>query len=199
MKKRYVVAIMAMAVTAAVALTPLQTQAASGVKWSKFTYIIKLPCPPDNTPDFEIPDDSNKPDDSDTPDIEQPDTELTYSEQVVKLVNKERAREGLKALTIKEDVTAAAQVRAKEIVTTFSHSRPDGRSCFTALKEQGVSYRGAGENIAWGQKSPEAVVKGWMNSEGHKANILNEKFTSIGVGYYQDSNGRNYWTQFFTY
>lgn len=74
-----------------------------------------------------------------------------------------------------------AQVRAVETKTLFSHTRPDGSSFSTALKEQGVSYRGAGENIAWGQKTSEQVMEGWMNSAGHRANILNEKYTSLGV------------------
>ena len=90
-------------------------------------------------------------------------------------------------------------MRAKETEVSFSHTRPNGSSFSSALKEQGVSYQGAGENIAWGQKSPEAVMQGWMNSDGHRANILNEKFTKIGVGYYQNSQGTNYWTQLFTY
>jgi len=91
-------------------------------------------------------------------------------------------------------VTAAAQVRAKEIKTSFSHTRPDGRSCFTALDEAGASYMGAGENIAIGQRTPEQVVNDWMNSEGHRKNILNSNFKYIGVGV--DGTA---WTQLFTY
>ena len=75
----------------------------------------------------------------------------------------------------------------------------DGSSFATALKEQNVSYRSAGENIAWGQKTPEQVMEAWMNSDGHRANILNAKFTKIGVGQYRDAAGRNYWVQLFTY
>lgn len=127
-----------------------------------------------------------------------PEGQLTYAEQVVALVNEERAKQGLNALTINTDVAAAAQVRAVEIKESFSHTRPDGRSFSTALKEQNVSYRGSGENIAWGQSSPEKVMEAWMNSEGHRANILNASFTSIGVGYNQ-VNGVNYWTQLFIY
>lgn len=127
------------------------------------------------------------------------ETELSYAEQVVKLVNEERAKHGLSPLTIDKSVESAALVRSKEIEKSFSHTRPNGSSFSSALKEQGVSFMGAGENIAWGQKSPEEVMQGWMNSEGHRANILNAKFTKIGVGYYQNSNGTNYWTQLFTY
>jgi len=122
-----------------------------------------------------------------------------YAEEVVRLVNQERAKNGLKSLTINTAVQAAAQVRAKEIQSSFSHTRPDGRNFSTALQEQKASFRGAGENIAWGQKSPAQVMEAWMNSSGHRANILNPNFTTIGVGYDQGANGANYWTQMFTY
>ncbi len=125
------------------------------------------------------------------------DSALSYAEQVVKLVNQERAKAGLNALTIDRKAAAAAQVRAKETEINFSHTRPNGNSFGTALAEQGVSYRNAGENIAWGQKTPEQVMQAWMNSAGHRANILNAKFTAIGVGYYRNASGVNYWTQLF--
>lgn len=130
---------------------------------------------------------------------EENNSELSYSKQVVALVNKERAKEGLSELRIDTKVEAAAQVRAKEIQSSFSHTRPNGSNFATALKESGASYRGAGENIAWGQKTPEAVVEGWMNSPGHRQNIMNEKFTSIGVGNVQNGSGTQYWAQLFTY
>lgn len=139
------------------------------------------------------------------PIVEAPDTQepeesvLSYAQQVVKLVNEEREKAGLPALTVQKDITAAANVRAREIKQSFSHTRPNGSSFSTALKEQGVAYRGSGENIAWGQKTPEQVMKGWMNSEGHRANILNKNFKNIGVGYYQDEKGVNHWVQLFTY
>lgn len=135
--------------------------------------------------------------DTETPDT---DTEIhTFAQQVAALVNEERAKAGLEALTLDTGITSAAQVRAHEIETSFAHTRPNGTSFSTALTEAGISYRGAGENIAWGQRTPEEVMNGWMNSEGHKANILNPSFTKIGVGYYQNASGRNYWTQLFTY
>ncbi len=124
---------------------------------------------------------------------------LSYAEQVVKLVNEERAKAGLSALEMKADITTAANVRTKEIQQTFSHTRPNGNSFSSVLREQGVSFNGAGENIAWGQKSPEQVMNAWMNSDGHRANILNKNFKNIGVGHYQDENGVNYWVQLFTY
>ena len=128
------------------------------------------------------------------------DTQVrTFAEQVVDLVNAERAKAGLSSLTSDKSIESAALVRAKEIETSFSHTRPNGSSFSTVLKENGISYQGSGENIAWGQRTPEEVMKGWMNSEGHRANILNSRFTKIGVGYYQNSAGTNYWTQLFTY
>ncbi len=133
------------------------------------------------------------------PASEEQKTELSFQEQVVKLVNEERAKAGLSALTLDTTVQSAAQVRAQESATSFSHTRPDGTSFSTALTEAGVKYKGSGENIAWGQKNPEEVMKGWMNSAGHKANILNPNYTKIGVGYYQNAKGVNYWSQLFIY
>lgn len=139
------------------------------------------------------------------PDIQEPDAETpsdgevhSYALQILELVNAERAKAGLSPLKLDLDVTAAANVRAREIKQSFSHTRPNGSSFSTALTEQGISYRRSGENIAWGQKSPEQVMNGWMNSDGHRANILNPNFENIGIGYYQDANGVNYWVQLFT-
>lgn len=141
------------------------------------------------------------------PDSEFPPTELPedkeeisdMAQKIADLVNAERAKEGLKPLTLKVDISKAAQLRSKEIETSFSHTRPNGSSFSSILKENGISFRGAGENIAWGQKSAEAVMKAWMNSSGHRANILNKNYTKIGVGYYVNSAGTPYWTQLFTY
>ncbi|WP_411335246.1 CAP domain-containing protein [Ruminococcus gauvreauii] len=158
--------------------------------------------PGTDTPDIEAPDTDVPGTDGDTPgnDTDTPETgERTFAEQVVDLVNAERAKAGLNALAIDESIASAALVRAKETETSFSHTRPDGRTFSSVLTDMGISFRGAGENIAWGQRTPEEVMNGWMNSDGHRANILNAKFTKIGVGYYQNSAGTNYWTQLFTY
>lgn len=125
------------------------------------------------------------------------DSTRSYAEQVVDLVNKERAKEGLAPLTIDTGLEQAALVRSKEIQTNFSHTRPNGSSFATAVAEAGVTYRRTGENIAWGQKTPEAVVNAWMNSEGHRANIMNVNFSRIGVGYLTNASGTPYWTQLF--
>ncbi len=171
-------------------------------------------CPEQNTPDSEIPEQNvpelpdmelpgtptpDTPEAPDSPEIEVPEdnTNLSYVEQVVALVNAERAKEGLSPLTVNTQVQSAAQIRAVECEQSFSHTRPNGSNFATALKEQNVSYRRAGENIAWGQRSPKEVVKAWMNSAGHRANIMNPNFTQIGVGYYQNARGVNYWSQLF--
>ena len=124
------------------------------------------------------------------------DTLQSYAAQIAALVNKERAANGLSALKVSDVMSDAANVRAKEIQSVFSHTRPDGKSCFTALTEAGVKYTYAAENIAYGQKTPEAVMKGWMNSSGHRANILSAKAQYIGIGVAY-KNGTYYWTQFF--
>lgn len=152
-----------------------------------------------NTPESK-PETTPPSEDANTPENKpEADKELTFAEQVVELVNQERTKAGLNAVTLDQNIASAALVRAKEIETSFSHTRPNGSKFSTALTEQGVTFKGAGENIAWGQKSPEAVMQAWMNSEGHRANILNKNFTKIGVGYYQNAAGRNFWTQLFTY
>ena len=160
---------------------------------------------PDNSlpaPDFPIPDfpDNMLPDQPGGMLPDQPGTDGSqdaFANEVVRLVNEERAKAGLPALTVDRGAASAAQVRAKEIERSFSHTRPDGSSFNSALTEAGVNFRGAGENIAYGQNSPEKVMEGWMNSSGHRANILNRDFTSIGVGHYQDASGTDYWTQLF--
>lgn len=126
-------------------------------------------------------------------------TQSDYAARITELVNQERAKQGLSPVTLDARITKAAQVRANETITSFSHTRPNGSSFSSVLKEAGISYRGCGENIAWGQKSPEAVMEAWMNSDGHRANILNPNYKYIGVGYAQSQNGTKYWSQLFTY
>lgn len=117
---------------------------------------------------------------------------------VLELVNAARAENGKSPLTMNDSLCEAAQLRAEELVRSFSHTRPNGSSCFTALEEAGISYRTTGENIAAGQDTPAAVMNSWMNSEGHRANILNGDFSSIGIGYVTSSSGYgHYWVQMF--
>ena len=151
-----------------------------------------------NTNEANKPNENNNANKDNKNDISNPTQNLSYAEQVVNLVNEERAKIGLNALTIDSNLQNAAQIRATEIEISFSHTRPNGTSFATAIREQGISYRTAGENIAYGQRSPEEVVEAWMNSEGHRANILNANFNKIGVGYYQNNRGVKYWSQEFT-
>ncbi len=122
----------------------------------------------------------------------------SYADQVLQLVNAERAKGGLSPLSTTSALSSAANKRAEETVQSFSHTRPNGTSFSTVLAEYGISYRASGENIAYGQRSPQEVVTGWMNSPGHRANIMNSSFNKIGIGVYQSSNGTIYWSQLFT-
>ncbi len=121
---------------------------------------------------------------------------LSYESQVVELVNRERAKYGLKPLTENWQLSRVARYKSQDMCDRryFSHTSPTFGSPFDMIKSFGISYRTAGENIAMGYKTPAAVVEGWMNSPGHRANILNGAFTQIGVGYV--ANG-SYWTQMF--
>lgn len=161
-----------------------------------------IPTPPETNvpdqPESEAPDNGEN-DAPAIPDQGEDNGEQSFAMQVIDLVNQERAKEGLAALAYDVEIEQAALVRAKETEISFSHTRPDGRTFSTALTEAGEVFRGAGENIAYGQKTPEQVMEGWMNSPGHRANIMNPNYTKIGVGYYQSGSGVNYWTQLFTY
>lgn len=123
--------------------------------------------------------------------------EDSYAYAVFGIVNRERSKNGQSELVWDEGLAYCAQERAYEIVEKFSHTRPDGSSCSTILAEEGISYMSSGENIAYGQRSPEEVMTGWMNSSGHKANILRSGFGRIGVGCAY-VNGTLYWVQMFT-
>ncbi|WP_346235801.1 CAP domain-containing protein [Lysinibacillus telephonicus] len=119
-----------------------------------------------------------------------------FEKQVVDLTNAERAKAGLKPLQISNPLMNVAQAKSEDMAKNnyFSHTSPTYGSPFDQIKAAGISYRSAGENIAQGQRTPEEVVQAWMNSEGHRANILNGNYTHIGVGYVADGN---YWTQQF--
>ena len=119
-----------------------------------------------------------------------------YETEVVRLVNVERARYGLAALTADAELSRGARVKSQDMRDKgyFSHESPTYGSPFQMMKSFGISYRTAGENIAYGYATPEKVVQAWMNSEGHRANILNSSYTRLGVGYVADGH---YWTQWF--
>lgn len=120
----------------------------------------------------------------------------SFESEVVRLVNEIRVKNGLKQLTEDWELSRVARYKSQDMKDNhyFSHTSPVYGSPFDMIKNFGISYRRAGENIAKGQATPQAVVNAWMNSSGHRANILNASYTKIGVGYVD--SGR-YWTQMF--
>ncbi len=125
-------------------------------------------------------------------------TDMTVANQILSIVNKERAAYGLPALTLDTQLCTAAQAKAEDMKAKnyFSHTSPTYGSPFEMMKKFGISYRAAGENIAKGQKTPQAVMSAWMNSDGHRKNILGKSYTQLGVGYVYN-NGSPYWVQLF--
>lgn len=121
---------------------------------------------------------------------------LSFEEQVVELVNAYRAQYGLSALTADWELARVARYKSQDMHDRgyFAHNSPTYGSPFDMIKSFGLSYRTAGENIAKGYVTQQAVVNGWMNLSGHRANILNASFTKIGVGYVADGH---IWTQLF--
>ncbi len=122
-----------------------------------------------------------------------------YRNEILKLVNEERAAVGAGALKLDTKLNNAAQTRSVEISSVFSHSRPDGTSCFTVFDDFKIDYLLAGENIAVGYVSPKSVVEGWMNSPGHKENMLKPEYTKMGIGYYEKTGSiyTYHWAQLF--
>lgn len=119
-----------------------------------------------------------------------------YEQKVVDLTNQERAKNGLPALKVDLTLSKMAHEKSRDMSANgyFSHTSPTYGSPFDMMKKYGITYRYAGENIAMGQRTPEEVVKAWMNSEGHRKNILSPNYNFIGVGYVAQGN---YWTQEF--
>ena len=142
-------------------------------------------------PDPDIDDDDPIPTPKPEPNAEQ------MAQEVIRLTNIERTKAGKAPVKYHAGLQQAAMVRAKEIATYFSHTRPDGRDCETALAEAGVGCPGL-ENIGRGYDSPEAVVRGWMNSDGHRWSLLDKTNTHIGVGFYKAPNGIYCWVQEFS-
>ena len=119
-----------------------------------------------------------------------------YEQEVVRLVNAQRAQNGLKPLAENWELSRVARYKSADMAGKryFSHESPTYGSPYQMMRSFGISFRSAGENIAYGQRTPAAVVAAWMNSSGHRANILNSSYTQIGVGYHEAGN---YWTQMF--
>ena len=126
-------------------------------------------------------------------------TVSSYASEVADIVNQERTSQGLSPLSYDSQLAELAQKKAEDMAENgyFSHQSPTYGSAFDMMNEAGISYRSAGENIARGQRTPEAVMDSWMNSSGHRANILSSSYSSVGVGYAEDENGTAYWVQMF--
>ena len=135
------------------------------------------------------------------PEPQQPVQNAAYSyeqSEILRLINEIRSAHGLPGFIMTDQVNAAASVRAEETTRSFSHTRPDGRDCFSVANDLGISAMTMGENIACGNSSPEKTVEQWMNSEGHRDNILNPSFTMMGVGFARATDVYGYyWAQFF--
>jgi uncharacterized protein YkwD len=124
---------------------------------------------------------------------------LTVQQQVVQLVNAQRARVGCRALVVDARLARAAQAHSADMANRryFSHTSLDGRTFVQRIRAQGYPGTRLGENIAAGYRTPSAVMTAWMKSPGHRANILNCRFTAIGVGYATGGPYGTYWTQDF--
>ena len=117
--------------------------------------------------------------------------------EVYEITNNYRSLVGVFSLTLDSSLVEAASIRAKELSNSFSHTRPNGNSCFTVLSELGISYGTAGENIAAGYSSSQSVMEGWRSSSGHYQNIISSKFKKIGIGV-NIVNNQYYWVQIFS-
>jgi uncharacterized protein YkwD len=119
--------------------------------------------------------------------------------EVLRLVNAERAEAGCRALVSNDTLLGTARAHSTDMATRnfFSHTNPDGQSPFDRMRQAGYQGRMMGENIAAGQTSPAAVMEAWMNSSGHRANILNCGYKEIGIGLHAGGSMRLYWTQNF--
>ena len=164
----------------------------------------QVPAPDEETP---APDEGTPAPDEGTPAPDEgksaPDKEQTtggvisaYEAEVIRLVNEIRRQNGLGELTASAELSHVARLKSQDMHDKgyFDHTSPTYGSAFDMLRSFGISYRTAGENIAYGYSTPQAVVDAWMNSSGHRANILNASYTQIGVGHVQDGN---YCTQIF--
>lgn len=120
----------------------------------------------------------------------------TWELEVLRLTNIERQKAGLSLLKYNTSLDVGAKQRSIEIITHFSHTRPDGSRFFTVFGPD-FTYRNVGENLGSGYRTPEQVVNAWMNSTSHRANILNEKFEELSVAITKGEDGKYRWVQIF--
>lgn len=141
--------------------------------------------------------DISKEDINEYKDIQSENTYTDLINEVYEITNNYRSLVGVSFLTLDSSLVEAASIRAKELNDSFSHTRPNGSSCFTVLSELGISYGTAGENIAAGYSSSQSVMEGWRSSSGHYQNIISSKFKKIGIGV-NIINNQYYWVQIFS-
>lgn len=125
--------------------------------------------------------------------------DVSIENQILKLVNSERSKQGLQPLTLNWELSRVAKIKSQDMKDRnyFSHQSPTYGSPFDMMRNFGISYKSAGENIAAGQRTPQEVMNAWMNSSGHRANILSSSYTQLGVGYVSGGSYGTYWTQMF--
>ena len=167
---------------------------------------VEVPGTDHHQPEVEVPETENNVSGENTPvveDTEQNDDSTVsdyevsaFEQKVLELTNAERAKQGLSPLTLDTELSKVARIKSQDMKDNnyFSHTSPTYGSPFDMMQKYGISYSYAAENIAQGQTTPEEVVKAWMNSQGHRENIMNANYTHIGIGYVADGN---YWTQMF--
>jgi len=179
-------------------------------KWSNHKWVVKQPQTQAPSKEVQVPENNQttnnnsqttqKDNTTTTPSQTKPATSTSdvnaFEQEVVKLTNAERTKAGLAPFKTDDKLMAAAREKSQDMQSKnyFSHTSPTFGSPFDRMKALGITYKSAGENIAQGQRTPQEVVQAWMDSPGHRANILNAKFTHIGVGYVKTGN---YWTQQF--
>lgn len=204
MKRKIFTFVSTLALSATLIVSAQAASAPCSTRSRSFCYpsSVCLPCAPSSCITLPCPSAPETPDEPETPDTpsmpDMPDTGSTssFAQQVLTLVNRERAANGLSALRLDDTLSRYAAVKSQDMHDNgyFSHTSPTYGSPFDMMKSFGITYNYAGENIAMGYSSPEAVMTAWMNSAGHRANILSANFTTLGVGYGADGG---YWTQWF--
>ena len=154
----------------------------------------ETPGVPEETPDTPVVPDVPE-EEPEAPSVPDAGSVSALERRVVELVNEERAAYGLSPLTLREDLSDGARLKSQDMRDNryFDHNSPTYGTPFEMMRSLGITYSAAAENIAMGYSTAEAVVTGWMNSAGHRANILSDKYTHIGVGHVD-----GYWTQWFT-
>lgn len=193
MKRKIFTFVIAIAMAAASLTTAAAQTVPSGRSLDCFRPPVSCPDAPEQG---ETPDTPDTPEPDDTPSGgSQTLSAMSQLERTAcELINAQRTANGLAPLTVSSELSVKARIKSRDMLENryFDHNSPTYGSPFDLMKSLGITYRSAGENIAMGYRTAEAVVNAWMNSAGHRANILSSSYQSFGIGY---ANG--YWTQWF--